>query len=744
VNEGLFLRAGQRSRVWLQRARIATARVRELSVGLVRRVLPSEAQHLFALTIAVGVVCGLVAVAFHLAIKGAEALLIERALHATGETWMVWTIVTPTLGGLLAGVLLQRVVPGARGSGIPQVKMAFALEGGRVRFRDAFGKFWLAALQIGSGASLGREGPTVQICAGAASALGRLTALPTKNMRRLLPVGVAAGIAAAFNAPIAAVTFTIEEIVGSLDHAVLSGVVVAAALAAVIERSVLGVHPIIEVRQAYGLDHATSLALFAVLGVAGGLVSVGFTDGLLWLRRGFQGWSGLPRWAHPAVGGLVTGVLSVVALRFLGTTGINGGGYETLGKALAGQLGLEVLVALCVLKSVATVFSYSSGGAGGIFAPTLFIGAMLGGTIGYLDVTLLGHEPKQLGAFALVGMGAVFAGVIRAPMTSVLIIFEMTGGYGLVLPLMLANMTSYVLARRLRPLPIYEALLAQDGVVLPSESSRPHVLEQLKVREVMTTAVLSLAPDLAAPEAAAQLAGKTFELVPVVEPSGRLVGVVSVGAVRAAAADLLVRALVQPAETVLGDTPLTRAIVHMNDRARRQLVVLDETTGTKVVGVLTITDVVRAHAQSVGRTLPTEKRFSVEDMANLRAASLMQPAPQLEASSTLEQLVEALATSPAGAVVIAGPGAPRVALLEDLREFLREDQLRGLLIAGDVARAVEVVESDVTFDQVVLGLAEKPAVIVLPGAGERAQVVTRAALGELLFDWYARAARRAG
>lgn len=430
--------------------------------------LPNDAQHLFALTIGIGAICGVLAVSFHLLIRGLERLLIERALQPHHASWMIWTILTPTLGGLLAGVALT-FLPGARGSGIPQVKQAFATEGGRVRFRDALGKFFISAVQIGSGASLGREGPTVHICAGAASMLGRLTSLPPRNMRRLMPVGVAAGIAAAFNAPIAAVTFTIEEVVGKLDQAVLSGVVVAAALAAVIERSILGAHPVIEVGRLYQLDHVSSLPLYALLGLASALVSIAFTDGLLRVRGWFQRLRRFPSWAQPLIGGLITGILAVAAMRWLATGGVTGGGYGALGQALNGGLSLRVLIALCLAKLVATVMSYSSGGAGGIFAPSLFVGAMLGGVVGHLDVFALGHDSNQLGAFALVGMGAVFAGVIRAPITSVLIIFEMTGGYGLVLPLMLANTTSYMLARRLRPVPIYEALLLQDGIELPVE-----------------------------------------------------------------------------------------------------------------------------------------------------------------------------------------------------------------------------------------------------------------------------------
>ena len=237
----------------------------------------------------------------------------------------------------------------------------------RIPFRDVVGKFFIGALQIGSGSSLGREGPTVQICAGIASLLGRGAALSRQNLRRLLPVGAAAGIAAAFNAPIAAVTFTIEEIIGTLDQTVLSGVIVAAALAAVIERNVLGEHPVLEVLQVYGLHHASSLILYAVLGVIASGASIAFTDSLLSLRKWFQQNTWIPKWAQPAIGGIVTGILAVAALLWLHSGGITGGGYETLSFALAGKLTIKALVVLGIMKILATVFSYGSGGAGGIF-----------------------------------------------------------------------------------------------------------------------------------------------------------------------------------------------------------------------------------------------------------------------------------------------------------------------------------------------------------------------------------------
>jgi CIC family chloride channel protein len=453
---------------------------RQWALRLELRVAPTESQRLFALTLVIGLVCGFAAVAFHFAIRFAEGLMFERAIAAPGWEWVAWGVLTPALGGLAAGVLLKYVVPNARGSGVPQVKVAYASRDGVIRLRDSLGKLVVASLQIGSGASLGREGPTVQICSGIASALGRFGRLSPRNQRRLLPVGAAAGIAAAFNAPIAAVTFTIEEVVGNLDQTVLSGVIVAAALAAVIERSVLGTHPVFSVTHAFGLEDARSLLLYAGLGLAAGVLSVVFTDGLLLVRRKFRTQKQVPDWAQPAVGGLVTGGLAVAALYWLGVGGVNGGGYRVVEDSLSGALPVRVLLALCVAKLIATVFSYSSGGAGGIFAPSLFMGAMLGGAFGSLDRTIFAHGPESMGAFALVGMGATFCGTIRAPMTSVLIIVELTSGYGLILPLMLANMSAYALARYLRPVPIYEALLVQDGIHLKHRGPL-QALEHLKL-----------------------------------------------------------------------------------------------------------------------------------------------------------------------------------------------------------------------------------------------------------------------
>jgi chloride channel protein, CIC family len=438
---------------------------RRFYVWLLRR-MPTERQRLLVVTILAGGVCGLAAVAFHSSIMGLEALLIDRANGAHGYTWIGWTILCPAIGGLVAGVGLTYFAPAAAGSGIPQVKVAYTLRAGYVTVRETIGKFILCAVQIGSGASLGLEGPTVQVCAGVSSMLARLARLSPKNTRRMASVGMAAGIAAAFNAPIAAVTFTLEELIGDLDQSMLSGVIVAAALAAVVEHSILGSNPVFHVQGNYTLGKASSLVWYALLGILAAIVSVAFTDSLLGLRAWFRRLKSVPKWVQPAIGGAATGGLAVVAFLFFHLNGIAGDPYKTLTLALTGKMTVTAMVVFCLLKLASTVCSYSSGGSGGIFAPALFMGAMLGGAVGYLDVMVFHHSSDSIGAFAVVGMGAVFAGIVRAPMTSVLIIFEMTGGYGLVLPLMIANMSAFALARHWRRVAIYEALLAQDGIHL--------------------------------------------------------------------------------------------------------------------------------------------------------------------------------------------------------------------------------------------------------------------------------------
>ena len=590
---------GKLERAWV----LIRQRARAANMALLRaflRLVPAESHRVFVLTLIVGALCGGAAVLFHLAIIAVESRVIDRAMSAATPHWMWLTVLTPTAGGLLSGALLYFVVPGARGSGIPQVKVAYAVKGGRVPFIDAAGKFLIGVLQIGTGSSLGREGPTVQICAGVASSIGRAAALSRENLRRLLPVGAAAGIAAAFNAPIAAVTFTIEEVVGDLDQAVLSWIVVAAAIAAGIERSVLGEHPVFGITTHAGLKHASSLLIYAALGVAAAAVSLAFTESLLRLRHDFQRLSFIPAWTRPAIGGLVTGLLAAAALYWLQMDGVTSGGYSTLSLALSGSIAIRALIVLCIFKLIATVFSYASGGAGGIFAPALFIGGMLGGLFGHLDVAALHHSGVEVGAFALVGMGAVFAGIIRAPITSVLIIFEMTGSYELILPLMISNMTAYALARHFRPTPIYEALLEQDQIHLPHRHRHvSHALEQLTVQDAMSSNLIIIPAEETPAMALERIRPYSFSTYPVVDQRQRFLGLVTEARIRRSLAEdgrLSIGQLADQMPCLAPDYPLIRAVMRMNETKTRQMPVVQGIDQTRLVGLLSMTDIVRAQA----------------------------------------------------------------------------------------------------------------------------------------------------
>lgn len=576
---------------WLTRAN-------QWLLGKLAKATGSEEQRVLALTIIIGGFCGLIAVAFHLAIGLAESLLIEPAMDAPQYWWVPLTILMPAIGAYAVALLIKHVFPRSSGSGIPEVKRVFATGTGRIRMRDGVGKFIASTLQIGTGASLGREGPTVHICSAAATFLGRTFALSPSNQRRLIPVGAAAGIAAAFNAPIAAVTFAIEELVGSLNTTLLSGVVVAAALAAVIERSILGGHPVFNAPSDYGLEHPLSLLLYAALGVCAAVVGTAFVRGLLYVRQRSRGLTKVPREMRPAIGGLVTGVLAVVGIFFLQTKGVTGGGYGVLDDALHGNVTLKAALFLCVAKVIATVFSYSTGGTGGIFAPSLFIGGMLGAVFGHVDDFLWGQNNAQIGAFALVGMGAVFAASIRAPITSVLIIFEMTGNYKLVLPLMIANTVAFALARRWQKTPIYEALLNQDGLELPQATKLQPVLRTLTVGDAMTVRPVTLDADWSMLDASKRIRNLGPGVFPVLEPDGKLVGVLTESRIRRAVAEGAgadtTRSWARIREFLRAKQSLRDGLSAMQRLGLDEMCVVDDDAPSQLVGILTIRDVTRA------------------------------------------------------------------------------------------------------------------------------------------------------
>jgi len=427
----------------------------------VQDLLAREDRIFFALTIIVAVVCALCVVLFTLAIEGVRYSLFP----ASPST--VRLVLMPALVSVVTGFLLARFFPDARGSGVPQTKVAFQLKKD-IPLATALGKFFTGALCVGSGHSMGREGPSVQIGAGLAMYLGKWFNLSPRRARSLVPVGAAAALAAAFNTPVAAVLFSLEEIIGDMNAPVIGSIVVASVSAVVVERSILGDEVLFRV-PSYHLVHPEELIGYAFLGLVGGLISVAFCKGLLWLRGVFMRLPQRSVILQPAIGGLAVGVILAFRPEVMGV------GYEFVDQALNGGLLVQTMILLCAVKLAATIISYSSGNAGGIFAPSLYLGAMAGGAVG-LFLNQLGWIPTgEPGGYALVGMGTLFAGIIRAPMTSVVMIFELTQDYRILVPLMVANLISFTISRRYQRQPVYHALLEQSGIHLP-EPGRSRVV----------------------------------------------------------------------------------------------------------------------------------------------------------------------------------------------------------------------------------------------------------------------------
>ncbi len=552
-----------------------------------------EEQVFLGLTLLIGALVGAIVVAF--------ILITERfgaRLYPIGDA--AWRrLLVPVTGSLAMGYLLFRYFPDARGSGVPQTKAALFAREGHITFGTVFGKFFCTSATLASGIPLGREGPAVQVGAGIASVLGRKLGLRPEKVKALLPVGAAAAIAAAFNTPLAAVLFALEEVVGDLHAPVLGSVVLASATSWGVLRLLLGNDPLFQVPQ-YQILNPLELALYAILGVAGGLVSVVFTKILLSMRERFLR---LPRktvWFQPLAGGLTVGMMGWFVPQVLGV------GYKHVGEVLNGRMAIRLMVLLMILKLIAVTTSYASGNAGGIFGPSLFIGAMLGGIVGNVAHGLLPTYVAAPGGYALVGMGTAFAGIVRAPMTSVVMIFEITRDYSIIVPLMISNLVSFFISSRLQPKPIYEVLAHQDGIHLPSAETRLQ-RGQHQVIQAMRAATEILAAQMSVGEALDKTKESQFHSWPVIDERG-VVGVASRNALEnafaeGAAAEQLfkfVDALNFPHVHV--DHSLHFALERMGAAQMDVLPVVSRANAHKLEGIVTLRDVLDTYG--VGTQLP--------------------------------------------------------------------------------------------------------------------------------------------
>ena len=551
-----------------------------------------EDQAFLILTLVIGILVGLTVVAF--------IILTERLggrMYQPGSApWR--RVLVPVLGALGTGFLLYRYFPDARGSGVPQTKEALFVREGRITLGTVLGKFFCSSASLASGIALGREGPAVQVGAGIASVLGRLAKLSKEKVKALVPVGAAAALAAAFNTPIAAVLFSLEEVMGNLHAPVLGSVVLGSATSWMVLRLLLGNEPLFHVPQ-YRMVHPLEFGIYAVLGVMGGLVSVAFVKTLLGLRARFLRMPERSRWAQPVAGGLLVGLLGWLVPQVLGV------GYGFVGDALNGKMALQLMAMLVLLKLLASATCYGSGNAGGIFGPSLFIGAMLGGAVGSVAHALLPGHTAAPGAYALVGMGTAFAGIIRVPMTSVIMIFEVTQDYAIIVPLMISNLVSFFVSSRLQPTPIYEALALQDGIHLPTAETRGQE-SMLRVSEAMQAKGEVLSPNLTVAEALELTRRSGLDAGLVADEHG-LLGVVSTALLeRGIAAGAAGKPLGEFVERrisphVHADHSLALALERMGTTGLDVLPVVSRANVREVQGIITLADVLEALGVGWGR-----------------------------------------------------------------------------------------------------------------------------------------------
>ena len=540
-----------------------------------------DARVFLLLAILVGIVSGLLVVAFRRTIDGLSRL----ALGEHPAPHQVRLLIAPMVVGLVVGVLVKYVFPGSKGSGVNQTKSALYLYDGYISFRTVIGKFIGAALAIGSGHSLGPEDPSLQIGAGVASLFSRRMRLSRRQLRVFAPVGAAAGLGAAFNAPISAILFVIEEVIGNWNASVLMSIVLATISSVVVARFFLGAEAMFRIPPV-DLRDPRELIAYAVLGVTGGFAGILFSRWLLLLRKWVRKLPSQTAIVQPALAGLLVGLIG-----YFGLPQVMGAGYPAIDAAIQGDFGWKLLMLLAVSKMIATTVSFSSGTPGGMFAPTLFVGAMLGGAVHNGEHILFPHFTGPLGSYALVGMGVLFAALLRAPLTSVFMVLEISGNYSIVLPVILANSLAYIIARRLQPVPVFEALTHEDGLDLPSmERQRESV--PLAIEDAMRFADVLILDAAESPMAIQQaMVAKTAQVALLRRADGRFYAATEEELPQYLAEEGATAAIEpllgsERCPVLYGDMPLESALHHL--KRWPLLPVVNRANAARVDGVLTL------------------------------------------------------------------------------------------------------------------------------------------------------------
>jgi chloride channel protein, CIC family len=451
---------------------VLRAKWKQLMHGVFRM---REDQFFLFLAVLIGVMAGLAVVCFRIFIEWVQFTLLGSSLFPGFPR----VVLAPTIAGLVVALLAIYAFPHVRGSGVNQTKAAVYISNGYIPFITVIGKFVTCAIAIGSGQSLGPEDPSLQMGAGIASLIGRRLRLSTEKIRLIAPVGAAAGLAAAFNAPISAVLFVIEEVIGTWSAGVLGAIVLSAVSSVVTMRAFLGADSLFRVPP-FRVARWQDMAAYVVLGIAGGIASLILLKWIVWARPKIKA---LPKWTlyfQPAAAGLLIGLIGIKVPQVMGA------GYPIVDQAMHAQFPWNILLILAALKIIATGVSFLSGSPGGTFAPTLFIGAMLGGAVGSIEQHFFHSLTGTVGTFALVGIGTLFAGFLRTPITAVFMVIELSGNYTAILPVIISTMVAYTISRTYQKVPLFDLLARQDGIYLPSIEEKREMLS-LDVEDAMRT-----------------------------------------------------------------------------------------------------------------------------------------------------------------------------------------------------------------------------------------------------------------
>lgn len=640
---------------------------------LLRALIASEQTIILGTAVLLGLLTGLGAVLFIRLIEGIQGLLYE-----TGDTLLAFSgrglvILLPVIGALISGPIIAYFASEAKGHGVPEVMKAIALQGGRIRPRVAVAKILASALCIGSGGSAGREGPIVQVGATIGSTLGQWFRFSEGRIRNLVACGAASGIAATFNAPIAGVIFATEVILGELHLADVGSIVIASVTSATVARVFLGDSPAFSIPQ-YSMKSPWEVLLYAALGFLAALTAIGFIKLLYAMEDLFDGWR-FPPALKPAAGATLLGLLALVYPVVLNRLGlpasearsglpvyqnlphVYSSGFAVIQAALLGKLSLTLLLALILLKPLATSFTLGSGNSGGVFAPSLFTGAALGGAFGQLIELLLPGMTAGPGAFAVVGMAAVFAGAARAPFTAILIVLEMTNDYRMIVPLMAGVIVSLLLAEYLHRESIYTLKLTRQGIFL-KRGRDVDVMESVRVEEVMVRKPDTVPASMPVHRLAEEFIRTGRHGFPVLNPDGSLHGVVSLEDYRRVIEkqgtlpdDLTVGEIdTRDLVSVYPDDTVGTALRRMAPRDLSRLVVVSRENPRQLLGVVRRADIVRAYEVGVVRREEARRRAEVlSGTPDLRVRFI--DLPVVSRSGAAGQSVAALAL-PRSAVLV--------------------------------------------------------------------------------------------